>query len=565
MKSYITIIVSSLIFIGCRSGDNTPPATTTVSSIDNKNISNTSTNSTIIVDNNTQVKSLGSASNINSIISIGDTPKSLYIVLSNSANTSFTPIISHSATKMVSKANLKIIDTSLAQHNILPTPSYIREFKAPINTIKPQSKLINIPKQMKKDILGDKKIFSLDEYGSITTKASAKKIVSDITTSTGVRGLNIWVSDDAFDSGSGCSKTNCVTQYMVDILADTFLKDGLENDIYDWVTNIYGSEWDINASNKNHKLIGADNMITILLTDIDKDNSAIGGVIGYAWAKDNYLQSEVFGSNERIIFYVDSVMFANNLNNTWSIDGFWAKETVSTLAHELQHVISFYQKEIMQDVSVDNWLAEMLSEAVEDLVATKVRYTGARGVVYTDGSAGEPDNIRGRYPLFNANSRLSLTKWSYNLADYSKVSAFGTFLIRNYGGAKLLKDIMNSSFGDYRAVEEAVRKTPQGANKTFANLLNEWGVAIILSDSTNLIDLPTYNTGDFTYTTYNNITYNMGSINFFNYSPQPTIYTTVGTINPNSNYFYKVGDNLTGDINITFKLNGETEATVIFK
>lgn len=556
MRSYITLIVSSLISIGCNGGGTKTTADT--------NNTNTSTNSTITVDANTQIKSLGSASNISTTISIGDTPKSIYIVLSNSANSSTSATITHNA-KIVSTPNLKITDKSKLsrERNILPKPNYIREFKVKPSSLLPKSKIVYTKRA--KDVEGSSRTFYMDEYGRITTVASARKVVSDITTNQGVRGLNIWVSNNAFDSGNGCSKAKCVTQSMVDTLADIFLKAGDNNDVYDWVTNIYGKEWDSDANSKSSSLIGADGTITILLTDIDNDNSTTGGVIGYAWAKDNYLQSSVKGSNERIMFYVDSVMFANNENSVWSIDSFWPKETVSTLAHELQHVISFYQKDTLQGISVDSWLAEMLSETVEDLVATKTRYTGPRGVVYTDGSAGEAGNTVGRYPLFNANNRLSLTGWSNQLADYSKVSAFGTFLVRNYGGAKLLRDIMYSNFGDYRALEEAVKKTPQGANKRFANLLSEWGVAIILSDITNLVDLPTYNTGDFTDTTYNNITYNMGSINFFNYSPQPNIYTTVGTINPNSNYFYKVGDNLKGDINITLKLNGETEATVIVK
>ncbi len=81
---------------------------------------------------------------------------------------------------------------------------------------------------------------------------------------------------------------------MVDAIADTFLLgDGSDNDIYDWVTNIYGEEWDSDAQNKYPNLIGADNEITILLTDIDGDNSPKGGVIGFFWSKDNFDKSYV--------------------------------------------------------------------------------------------------------------------------------------------------------------------------------------------------------------------------------------------------------------------------------
>ena len=76
------------------------------------------------------------------------------------------------------------------------------------------------------------------------TNATARKVVSRYLNKLGIKTLNIWVSDDSFDSGSGCSKARCVTQDMVDALADYFLVSGLDNDIYDWVTNIYGEEWE---------------------------------------------------------------------------------------------------------------------------------------------------------------------------------------------------------------------------------------------------------------------------------------------------------------------------------
>jgi hypothetical protein len=264
------------------------------------------------------------------------------------------------------------------------------------------------------------------------------------------------------------------------------------------------------------------------------------------------------------MFYTDAVMFANG-EDIWDIDDPWPKEMVSTLAHEFQHMINFYQKRILLDTDTDTWINEMLSESTEDLVATKIQHIGPRAVDYFDGSAGEPGNTNGRYPLFNANNTLSLTAWNGQLADYSKVNAFGAYLLRNYGGAKLFHDIMHNGFEDEQAVVDAVNKSPEGSGKTFANLLSEWGIAVMLSDHEYLVDVPFYNTGDFTLSTYNNSTYELGSINFFNYIPLPTIHTTAGTVEAKGNYYYKIGDNLTGDITLSLQLNGKTEATLIAK
>ncbi|HHD78199.1 MAG TPA: hypothetical protein ENK98_00925 [Epsilonproteobacteria bacterium] len=257
-------------------------------------------------------------------------------------------------------------------------------------------------------------------------------------------------------------------------------------------------------------------------------------------------------------------MFANTDDN-----GFWQKEMYSTLAHEFQHMIHFYQKTILlldeEGANTDTWINEMISETTEDLVATKINHAGSRGVSPTDGSAGSAGNTNGRYPLFNENNTLSLTSWRGQTSDYSKVNAFGAFLTRNYGGAKVLHDIVHNKYIDEQAVVDAVHKAPNGANKTFDDLLKEWAIAVLLSDNENLVNLPMYNTGDFTPDTYHNTTYQLGSVNFFNYSPQPLLHTTAGTIEAQGNYYYKVGDNLTGTVNISLNLNGQTEATLIAK
>ena len=249
------------------------------------------------------------------------------------------------------------------------------------------------------------------------------------------------------------------------------------------------------------------------------------------------------------MFYADAVMFANEDGLSWDINDSWPKEMISTLAHEFQHMIHFYQKTVLRaDVNTDTWINEMLSESTEDIIATKIGH-----------------NVESRYPLFNENNTLSLTTWNNQLADYSKVNVYGAYLLRNYGGAKLLHDIVHNSFDDQQAVVDAVNKSDNGSGKTFASLLNEWGVAVMLSDHDNLVDTPVYNIGTLFDDVYGSINYEMRSINLFNYSPPPTTYTTSGTIQPQGNYYYHIGDDLTGDISISLELNGQTEATLIAK
>jgi len=561
-------ITGTILFTGCGGG----------SSSTSIPIDPTNPTVKVTITEDYQVESLGTANTINATVSLGSTPKDLYLVLSNYAATSASSTITH---------NAKVVEEEVRSKSILPAnfkqkpvilhpPKYVQEFNKNLKTllqkkrgIEYQAKTLNVTKRAKDVANSSTASFcvNINKDGNCIDYdvATARSVVA-VSTEFGDKTLNVWVADNSF--GSGCGKSKCVTQDMVDQLADTFLKTDLDNDIYDWVTNIYEEEWGSNAEAKYEELIPADNEITILLTDIDGDNSPTGGVIGFFWSKDNLDKATVNGSNERIMFYADAVMFANG-EDGWDIDDFWPKEMVSTLAHEFQHMIHFYQKTILlldaNSEGTNIWINEMLSETTEDLIATKIQHIGPRGVEYTEGSAGDPDNTDGRYPLFNKYNTLSLTGWSNRLEDYSKVNAFGTYLIRNYGGAKLLHDIMHNTYIDEQAIVDAVNKYAEVSGKTFNNLLSEWGTAVLLSDIESPENLPTYNTGWFTDTTYENSTYEMGSINFFNYNPLPTIHTTAGTVSAQGNYYYKIGDNLTGDIIIDLKLNGQTEATLIAK
>ncbi|MBA7522745.1 hypothetical protein ES705_14865 [subsurface metagenome] len=108
--------------------------------------------------------------------------------------------------------------------------------------------------------------------------STCRAVVTD-----GTKTLNIWVADDCWETGG--TKTNLINQSMVDAFAVKFLQSGTNNDTYDWVTNIFGPEW---GTHGYENLIAANDEITILLYDIDNDDSTDGGVLGFFWAKDNF-------------------------------------------------------------------------------------------------------------------------------------------------------------------------------------------------------------------------------------------------------------------------------------
>ena len=557
----LTVILSLGSLSGCGGGDLTEESKPIV------------LNRSIVMNDVDDVQIVGEANEAHLEVSLGDTPKDLYLVLSNAGTLNISPDITINGKKVTaeSQPERRQVDTTVpAFPVILPAPrritdwhvSQLHDQNRSSKTVmeKPQAKvLLRSAKEV-----GDSESFYLETRSSDgSVAATLRKVVADIETQYGAKTLNIWVADDSYGN---CGKTVCVQDDDIEALADNFLKAGGDNDIYDWVTNVYGEEWGADAQSHNDEVIGEKDVIDILLLDIDADNKKDGGVLGYFYPKDAYKRSDVSGSNERIMFYIDAVMFAND--DTSKID--WKKETFATLAHEFQHMIHFYQKEIKKGIVDDTWINELLSESTEDLVATKIGHTGPRGVDPDDGSAGSPGNTLGRYPLFNYYDDSSLTSWGNTMVDYSVVNAFGAFLLRNYGGAKILHDIMYRGEGHEEAIEEAT-------GKSFGTLMAQWGAAVLLSDQVRSSWEPmTYNTGDFRETTYGSITYRLGSINFYNYTLEgaygdgangPKVYTDdVWVQRAGADLYYRVGRNLDGTVPIDITgLNRNTVITLITK
>jgi len=161
--------------------------------------------------------------------------------------------------------------------------------------------------------------------------------------------------------------------------------------------------------------------------------------------------------------------------------------------------------------------------------------------------------------MFNRYNSDSLTYWGSSSADYGKVNAFGAFLLRNYGGAKVLHDMMYSDNENEEAVLDATKQSD------FKDILSRWAEAVILSDIDDLeASKPKYNFGDFKESSYNGITYKLGSINFFNYTTKPKI-TDSETLDENGNMYYKLGSNLSGDVKIKVNIPKGADITIIAK
>jgi hypothetical protein len=483
-------------------------------------------------------------------LKLGNDAKDVYVLFSNPTNSTKSARVNHN--QKISK-NLNVINKESRTDNLNYSHAKkdIQNFNnrvLDLKSVSSSSKKVEKVYRKTTDKVNDSEIFYMKSTSTdVKIKATAKKVITNVETSFGKKSLTIWVEDNAYVDE--CKKPKCIDSRMVNTLADKFLQEGKDNDIYDWVTNVFGEEW---GSSKSSELISEPNHIDILLTDISDDNKTNGGVIGYFYSKDNFKASKYKGSNERIMFYIDSVMYANGTNG-WDENDFWPQQVFSTLAHEFQHMIYFYQKNVKQNLQgSEPWINEMLSESTEDLVAVKMNVDGPRNVAASRGDAGSKNNYNGRYPHFNKNNTISLKSWDNTLANYSTVSSFGAYLLRNYGGAELLHTIVNNELINEEALMYAVHQHVNGKSKTFDDLIHEWGIAVLLSkrDDISIDSGVLYNAGDFISSDFNKIHYDLGSINFFNYNTQPSLATRMGKISPHANYYYKVGENLRGDVDV---------------
>ncbi|NBC29479.1 MAG: hypothetical protein GVY29_05745 [Spirochaetes bacterium] len=302
--------------------------------------------------------------------------------------------------------------------------------------------------------------------------------------------LRIWVPDNAYEGGD---RDYLVNQTMVNAMGEQFLKAGEDNDIYDWVTAIYGEPWGTYNSDDLTYLLPADSgsHIDILLFDIDGDNQ--DGTLGYYWPKDNYEGFD--SSNERLMFYIDSVYYADGETGNgpagWSLEDYYPAMQISTLAHELQHMIHFYQKSVLRTSSdsevggSDTWVNEMLSLMAEDFVSQRLQAAGIdipgpRGVV--GASEGTVGITAGRLPGFNLQNDWPVTQWYGSWADYAVAYAFGAYLARNYGGEDLMTAILQTDARDRNSIEQALTTEGYG-DLNFEEVFRLHPVAVFLSDA----------------------------------------------------------------------------------
>ncbi|MDR0784503.1 MAG: hypothetical protein LBE74_01280 [Treponema sp.] len=271
---------------------------------------------------------------------------------------------------------------------------------------------------------------------------------------------NVWVAVDNFADSSRFSNDNKITTKQAQNIADKF------DAIYGKETALFGYEFGggLQPTDANYGGKDGDVKIQILVYDIDYDYSRYqtNGTFGYFWGKDHYDEAGYY-SNLAEMFYIDAYFTDAALEGIYS-----------TMVHEFQHMINFNEKQLKKGKLSTTWFDEMLSQLAEDVIGPFI------GIDVK--SADHPVNVRISYFLASYWKR-GFTEWlnadfEESMISYANAYAFGAYLVRNFGGAALIKDVMENDYSNIDAIDAALEKR----GFSFEEALAQYGEALVFAD-----------------------------------------------------------------------------------
>jgi hypothetical protein len=227
-------------------------------------------------------------------------------------------------------------------------------------------------------------------------------------------------------------------------------------------TNIEYADW----------LGDGDGKLAILLLDIKDGYSASNRAYtaGYFWSGDLYendpTHAQLKYSNKSDIIFIDT-------NPGLSEN---AKNTYATLAHEMQHMMSFATGMGARDEDFDVWIDEGLSSAAEWIYLGDHTSNGRVNSYKTNlsGLINEGNNFF-VWDNYDSNNYAILD-------DYSTVYLFFQWL-RLQTNSSIYKDIIASADYDYRAVTTKFNAKASGDYSSWTTLLQTWLAANRINSS----------------------------------------------------------------------------------
>ncbi len=271
------------------------------------------------------------------------------------------------------------------------------------------------------DSLGQSKTFNVDsayDYSGRTEVVTTLRYIGDKS--------YFYTEDNWWNSLSSYERSQA--EISVSNLTSEFDKI-----IFPKLTNFFGEVWTPGIDN--------DSRIVILMTKL-KQNTG-----GYFDSCHEYYRSQCARSNERELIHVNAdFIFDNRIKDF--------------LAHELQHLISWNQKERLTDLTDDIWLNEMRSEYVSSLLGYDEVYAGSL--------------LETRVKNFLDNHYDPLGEWRGAAGDYGAINLFAHYLANQFGETIFSLMSKNSLVG-INSINKALNDA--GYSENFNEVFINWNLA----------------------------------------------------------------------------------------
>jgi hypothetical protein len=304
------------------------------------------------------------------------------------------------------------------------------------------------------------------------------------------RPLQVWVQDGEYVSGK-------ITSGIVDKIISML------QSIYPIQTSLAGKAWGKADESFHGAFIDDDNEaevqpLNIVFINFSPNDGTGWGLLGYFWSINDFRQSATQAclslcqySNEALAIFVntDTLYSADSKNSGGEED------QRSTVAHELTHLISFYQRTVANgDDKLDPTFSTAMSETtammMEDVLATRINpNTSPNGGFHAIrdtrfktwlASGGSGYGFNCDITSFGSDCNENAT-----YIGYSESGSFGAYLLRHYGLAfykHLLRDIPAAGHADQASLIDSALKAvkPKDAEKAdnFSLALRRFGASL---------------------------------------------------------------------------------------
>lgn len=402
----------------------------------------------------------GSGNTFTQIVEVDESGDVYLVQVNNTKNNSFSAKISdiqqnYSRSENINLQNIKIEN----QEYIFNDTSFVNKFLNDINISDDFSRAANNSGIVTSEIIKNKYNDGETKYFYVALYENNKEVFKQkkATLITSNDACNVWYIEREVSEKEKANNTltdyNEAAKAKCKDLADKFKilqpyeESYFNSHIYDQHSSMY-----INPQEK----------IDIIVTDIfgDAYNDQRGGTLGYFYSAD-YIDSSIYtsiASNNSQCIYIDSFFLNIAHDNVYS-----------TLLHEYAHLLEFTQKKVINGLNVnlnETWYSEMLAMQAEDLFYNSIGLEDKYSPV-------------SRLPYFLLGSNYGFTNWESGdnvYYSYANAYVYGAYLIRNYGGSKLLKEIWNNNYLGEESITAALKKV-MGNEYTFESTVkNEWQI-----------------------------------------------------------------------------------------